>query len=447
MQNLSFLYPAGLLALLTLVIPFIIHLFNKSRGRLVKIGSIDLLRLVRQSRVTEVKLAQYLLLFLRLLILTLATLILAQLARQGFATSRNNTAYVTPGWLQSASGPAIDELLSLTNENELFVLETGFRSLDSSLARSIADRTDVPRKPDIWPLLAERLGSIRHLGDVSVYTNARAIEFGNEVPYLPKAVKWHLAAAAAALEVMEYLPKSALIVYDTDFASEADLLSYALNSLQQHRLTKLQYRSLEWQQWTDRDVKADWLILLTNRGWKQTGLKFQPNTDPFRNQTVLIMSTGTGDSDSKLVRASLPEFPFSGFTSNTGEEADSHGAVLWRSDGGIPLLHEGYSGPVRILSFSGLNSSGQLSLLRQPEFPEILLQLMLTSEQKSLNWSAVTLPTDQLTLSAPDSNTVVRLPHTRLQPWLVALLIMLWLTERIYSERRTSRAPPPGGNR
>ena len=43
LSGLSVFSPLGLWALLALAIPVLIHLFNRSRGRLVRIGHIDLI--------------------------------------------------------------------------------------------------------------------------------------------------------------------------------------------------------------------------------------------------------------------------------------------------------------------------------------------------------------------------------------------------------------------
>ena len=112
LSGLSFLTPSAWWALLTLVIPLLIHLFNRSRGRLVHIGHIDLIRQARKAHVTEVKLAQWLLLLLRLSIFTLAALILLGLAKPGLSSSDTVTIYLAPAWLKTAPGTDIEKVLA-----------------------------------------------------------------------------------------------------------------------------------------------------------------------------------------------------------------------------------------------------------------------------------------------------------------------------------------------
>ena len=72
LSGLSILTPAAWWALAALAIPLLIHLFSRSRGRLVYTGHIDLIRQARRVKVTELRLTQRLLLMVRLGIFTLA---------------------------------------------------------------------------------------------------------------------------------------------------------------------------------------------------------------------------------------------------------------------------------------------------------------------------------------------------------------------------------------
>ena len=62
------LAPAGLFGLLAIAIPVVIHLISRGRGRRVLIGNIELVRAARQSRVTALRLTEWLLLLLRIAI-------------------------------------------------------------------------------------------------------------------------------------------------------------------------------------------------------------------------------------------------------------------------------------------------------------------------------------------------------------------------------------------
>lgn len=75
---MQFLYPIGLLALAGMVIPLIIHVWNIRQGKALKIGSIALLAERAALRSRSYRLTDWLLLFLRLLILILIALLIAR---------------------------------------------------------------------------------------------------------------------------------------------------------------------------------------------------------------------------------------------------------------------------------------------------------------------------------------------------------------------------------
>ena len=180
------LAPAGLLGLLAIAIPVAIHLISRGRGRRVLIGNIELVRAARQARVTALRLTQWLLLLLRVAIVIVAALLLARLALQGIGSADADVSYVTPGWLRSATDAEREELLSPAAH----VLTAGYPEAQS-YEPGIADPDY-----DVWPLLAERLSTLRHAGTVDVYAEPSIAAFGRHRPRLPNEVSWHLATAA-----------------------------------------------------------------------------------------------------------------------------------------------------------------------------------------------------------------------------------------------------------
>ena len=75
---MSLLYPIGLFALAGLVIPLIIHLWNVKQGKTLKIGSIALLGEAVPLSSRSYRIADWLLLLLRLLLITLIAFLLAE---------------------------------------------------------------------------------------------------------------------------------------------------------------------------------------------------------------------------------------------------------------------------------------------------------------------------------------------------------------------------------
>ena len=245
------LAPAGLLGLLALAIPVAIHLISRGRGRRVLTGNIELVRAVRQTRVTSLRLTQWLLLLLRVLIVIVATLILARLALQGIGSAADDANYVTPGWLGSATDAERAVALSPATR----VLTAGYPEA-RDYEPGIADPDY-----DAWPWLAERLSTLQHTGAIDVYAEPGITAFGHHRPRLPNEINWHLASTAADTEAPQ---TRGLVVHDPDRADDVRRLELALAALKRHRVPQLQ-----WQTCLAGDVACtsesrDWVIWLAD---------------------------------------------------------------------------------------------------------------------------------------------------------------------------------------
>jgi hypothetical protein len=233
-SSLMLLAPAALLGLVTLAIPLLIHLFSRSKGRKVLIGHIDLVRNARRRRVTEIRLTQWLLLILRLLIFALAAFILAQLARQGLADRPGDVAYLTRGWALAAGPDALDTVRE-ANPGGVFLLEPGFPAVEELPGASTP--ITAARLSNAWPLLAERLSVEQHSGQVTVYTTGLALELGANLPDHPGEVAWEYLEQPPVVSPLP-MPR-VLLVHEPQLKSDAGVVGAALDGITRHRLPGL----------------------------------------------------------------------------------------------------------------------------------------------------------------------------------------------------------------
>jgi hypothetical protein len=246
------LSPAGLLGVLALAIPIAIHLISRGRGRRVLIGNIELVRAARQAQVTTPRLTEWLLLLLRVLIVIVATLLLAELARQGLGSVNDDVSYVTPGWLRAAPESERNQLLSRGPAAR--VLVEGYPQADEFAAAA----NDL--EYDAWPLLAERLSTLRHPGAVEVFAENRMHAFGERRPALPNELKWQLAITTDAPAIFD---SHGLVVYDRDRAALLRQLELALEALQRHRVPGLTWTTCKSDETSCRDEEPDWIAWLS----------------------------------------------------------------------------------------------------------------------------------------------------------------------------------------
>lgn len=441
LSGLSVIMPVGLWALLALAIPVLIHLFNRSRGRLVRIGHIDLIRPARKSKLTEIKLAQWLLLLLRLGIFGLAALLLAGLARSGLERSDSPTAYVTPAWLRTVQPAAIEQLIAERGPGQggrLFVLEPGFAPLDQAAADEIRQSPlDLSQVSNVWPLLAERLSLEHHGGPVDVYATDLLLQFGAVRPELPRPVNWNMAhpQTAPALDqpaASDLAAIDVVVAFEAERSQDAEVFRAALASLKAHRVPGLTWDTVDSVQLTEQQLNADWLIFLSENDLTADQLA-RINTA----STVLMDATGDLPV-SNLEYAHLPFYPFSTFRiSGMVRNPPGSGLAqpLLTAADGWPILQEYQSGPARMLQFNSRFNPQWSSIAQQAEFPELLLQLMLTKQQ-ARSFADARINPAQLQTGNVDQGIGTPLPRQSMQSLLVMLLALLWVAERWLSERK-----------
>lgn len=443
LSALSVVTAAALWALLTLAVPLLIHLFSRSRGRLVHIGHIDLVRRARKLQVTEVKLTQWLLLALRLAIFALLALILAGLATAGLGTSNKPVIYLTPAWVQTSVKQDTDTLLAAAEKepgSQVFLLQDGFPKADRQGLEAISMKSSLGSEAigDVWPMLSERLSLEHHTGPVTVYATDYVLQFGDARPNLPRALEWRLSHAKQA-PVAELKPIEVLIAHQQDRDADASLVIAALTALKEHRLPGLRWQTLDSDRLGETPFESDWLIYLAD------DIPGPAILAGIKRPAVILAATGSGLAENTFEYVQLPFYPYSSFRLNRFSSAGSgntitdgfiDGPLLLKTDKDIPLLQEWYYGPVRLLHYSSRLESDWSTLALQPEFPELLLQLMLNPGHESLRYADARIDPANLHMMPSQDAPQIPLPRRSLQTLLAILLVFLWMTERWLSERK-----------
>jgi len=448
LSTLSVVTPAALWALLILAIPLAIHLFSRSRGRLVHTGHIDLIRQARKLRVTELKLTQWLLLALRLLIFALAALILAGLTTAGLRTSDTDAIYVTPAWVKTASAQDIDVLMAEAEKapgSDLFLLQDGFPRINRQQLE--AARREPPANPDAfrisWALLSDRLSLDHHAGEVTVYATDHALQFGSGRPALPGDIEWRIGQNGQTHAVRPE-PVSVVVAHGQNRSAEASQVISALRALKEHRLPALSWNIQDSTELDDKPPRCDWLIYLDDD-------RLDPAFVEGITGPMVILTDAGGDSIESTVQfVQIPFYPFSNFrldrftadgSVNASNDQTVAGAVLLKAADGSPLLQEHHYGQVRLLRFNSRFAAAWNSLARQVEFPELLLQLMSNPATEPLRYADARIDPANLHATAAGDAPQIPLPRRSLQGLLATLLVLAWLTERWLSERRNREEP------
>ena len=187
-----FLQPFWLLSLLGLAVPVAIHLWNRKRGRRIRVGSIALLRETQSRRMSHLRLTETGLLLLRCLVLALLGLGLAGPRWYGLEKEPPRAwVLVSPALrepLRDTTSLVRRTLDSLTGpDRELRWFAEGFPIV--SPKESFGEAPEAP-EDDYWGLL--RAADARLPGGTSVYllTGERLAALRGERPAVGLDLKW-----------------------------------------------------------------------------------------------------------------------------------------------------------------------------------------------------------------------------------------------------------------
>jgi len=160
-MNIQLLYPALLVALAGLLVPLLIHLWNRRRGRVVLFGSTQFLEATQRKKVSRISFTQPLLFLLRALMVGACVLLLVEPVRV-----------------------SIMQILP----NERRVLARDFFLLDEN-----NDNTNIGKNtPDnTWSLFADASTHAQAPDSIAVYFTPELNDFQGLPPSLPTHITWH----------------------------------------------------------------------------------------------------------------------------------------------------------------------------------------------------------------------------------------------------------------
>ena len=180
---MTFLNPTYLWALFGLLVPIAIHLWSKKEGKTIKVGSIELLRESESKQTSSFKPNEFWLLVLRMLIISLIIMVLAE--PQWKLKSKNSaiTYLIEPSLLSNQKASNI--LNSIDDADNIRLLMRGFPEFNNSDLDDLTAET-----PNYWKL-ANEMHEIA-ADSIVVYTNALNSGFKGMRPVISKNIEWIL---------------------------------------------------------------------------------------------------------------------------------------------------------------------------------------------------------------------------------------------------------------
>ena len=183
---LQFLSPLALLTLAALAIPAILHLWRPPPTT-IRVGTLRFFSGPAVRRLTKLRWRELLLLAVRLLLLTMVALLLAQpIWRKAPPTKQQRWALLEPGI--ELTGEALKRWRELDRDGfETRELAPGFRASSPAAARN----RQVSGLPDVWSLLRELDAMLPQGSKVAVFSRGHIASLHGERPQMRRAdVEW-----------------------------------------------------------------------------------------------------------------------------------------------------------------------------------------------------------------------------------------------------------------
>ena len=249
---MSFLNPTYLWALLGLAIPIAIHLWSKKEGKTIKIGSIKLLSEADSRQSSSISLNELLLLFLRLSIITLLVLAMAEPQIRRNTTNTPLTYIVEPSLINNEKfSPLID---SLSAKSSIKLLQSGFPEFKADEFEETNFKT-----PNYWQL-AKDMETLRS-DSIVVFTNAFVTGLNGKRPVVDKKIEWIILESENPKDQIAKAILKKDKVQLLSILNTSDNLSFKKENISLNN--------------TDINVSRDSIKIITNNQEKQLALEIE----------------------------------------------------------------------------------------------------------------------------------------------------------------------------
>ncbi len=427
-SSLSFLNPVANIALISLVIPIIIHLINRSRGQLVYIGNIEFVKQAKKITVTQLKLTQWLLLLLRLLFFAILTLLVSKLIRETELTKADEThIYLTPYWQLTANTSEFMALKESYPSAKILSLTTGFPEVSENNFQNFSGK-----QINTYSAVAELMRTNYVVTTAMVFSRDSLKNYPQLKPQLPENIEWVVNSIPEKEHPTPLL--GVQIFFDQTRVLDKEILRVAFDILNKQggRSFALEFVGIGESPILTTTFSADWIFWLSDREVAVEIIEFVKQGS-FLLTDITASQKNAPNLVEQLGFAKISNLDVEFFQSNTTiqKTSDILDNVLWRDNNNREILTSLPLGKGSIYKFNSRFNPLWNNLVEKSEFPWVLSRLLQVSEE--------TL--EQLKISPSEINNfettlATKISYENLNHWLILLLSLLWFAERWLAEKR-----------
>ncbi|GAA0858459.1 BatA domain-containing protein [Aliiglaciecola litoralis] len=182
------------MTLIAMAIPLLIHLLSNSKGQLIKIAHTQLLPLAKQQPVTHLQLRQRVLLLLRLSMLGVLALILAdgRLAKDSDNPQQSNQIAVSAHWLSQANETQRHGLADALAGSSALLLAPQPRWISAQQIHQWTEVAPANLASNLWAQLQAQTWRFENANKVTIYATDSALEYLGAKPALQAQYHWEI---------------------------------------------------------------------------------------------------------------------------------------------------------------------------------------------------------------------------------------------------------------
>jgi len=474
--GINFLSPLALIALVGLLIPIAIHLFSRSKGKLIKLGTIKFIPQIAPVKMLQMRWTEILLLIVRLVMLLLSILLLAKIFVDSPSLKQSNVQLVSSGWLNAATKAEREQLMASSSDDSRFLLNPQLSPLSDIMLESWQEPSSSlaldpglvnnSKKLNLSVLInamAQQLAIDAHL---SLYLTNHSEQFPTIKQQSIKLkseqkLTWQIKELNKnnSSSLLTKIIKVALVI-DEDRKSGSNKLIKALEVIKANKLPNLSISIINDLTALNSGALPQWLFYLSSAENESEILRlanFGVNVFIDAQQQEVILT-----DDNQLVNGRYLLLPAK-IKKLKKINASSSERILWRNEAQQVVLTQQIFHQIKentvnakstsqILRFYSRFDSSWSNLAEQPQFVQIIFSLLAQNEPSISTISLLQieqlinlaqqknqlldrdLPFKNSPSDAFDKAISMPINKTWLSQWLISLLVLFWLLERLVSE-------------
>ena len=437
--NFSLQSPISLLAISSLLIPVLIHIFNINKGKKVYIGNIALIAKAKQIRITQVKLRQWILFLLRLFLFTLLILLLHKLFYHTDKEYPEHTSvFVTSSWLQQATVREKEIFTKRHAEHQVFHLNPGFPRINDIIEYSSVNSNELKLEPLLVELKNTQLVST----DNKIYSTLKQDEFSiTRSPYLRELFnhskfEWFTSQSTQNTKN----PISVLIFHSSNRSTSLNTLKIALDTI--NKLSKnIHYQIQELNEISNAEPltlldrsQPDWIFWLSDTSVPESILSLiSQGSNLVRDMPKNLKLDGAPVLANNIIGIQSLDVVFNHQLPLVDETKQ---IPLWKNQYGSMALSYQPKDRGKLFQFHSRFNSKWNDMPNSIQFPIILAKLLSSTTRINSNRE---ISSSQLLLTKSSRNKTIELfdfDNYSLRNLLLFLISIIWLLERALSERK-----------